>query len=112
MGIREDIKQLEKDTNQSYEFNSKDETHSLEINSEEDPQYEKYSYEFQYYSDSPNCDEPNGLMSNIEKDGDIKIDKWSSCSLNDFKYFVHMNGGDKFCLYMRNAVKGNINWQF
>merc|ERR1712218_667060 len=42
--------------------------------------------------------------------GDIKIDKWSSCSLKYFKYFVHMNGGERFCLYMRNAAKMHGHW--
>ena len=80
------------------------------MRNEEDRQYEKYSYEYQYYSGGNKCHEPHGLMSDIEKPGDIKIDKWSSCSLKDFKYFVHMNGGEGFCLYMRNAAKSNSHF--
>ena len=107
MGIRDDIEQLYQDTYPRYELRNEYETDSLDMNSEEDRQYDKYHYEYQYYSENTKCDQQNGLMGDIEKRGVIKIHKWSSCSLKDFKYFVHMNGGERFCLYMRNAAKSN-----
>ena len=58
-----------------------------------------------------NCAKSEGIMSDLEQPGKIRVSKWSKCSIKDFNWYIIKNGGKRFCLYLtqqrsRDACSG------
>ena len=66
------------------------------------PSYERNKERFRYASDGKKCSNSEGVTSSL--DTAKRISRWSSCSLEDLRKYIRLNGAQNFCL---NPDKNN-----